>query len=159
MGSVCVASLIRITIFSQYNPKDTLYTIIMPMVWSSVEQSLGIVCACLPVLKPLFGRFLPSHSAAAKSDPDSDKINLSNMKPKSPWRTFEDTNVTGFSRLDEADIEGQTPTCLGPRVETQPPFESSVTTEVTSGSPKDPVVFGSAILKNQSVEQRFDDRT
>jgi fucose permease len=32
----------------------------LSFMWSAVEVNLGIICACVPTLKPLFSRFLPS---------------------------------------------------------------------------------------------------
>lgn len=53
--SVCVASILRILAFRKSNQADPTYTTIDTAAWSSVEQSLGILCACLPTLGPLFG--------------------------------------------------------------------------------------------------------
>ncbi|KAF3762737.1 hypothetical protein M406DRAFT_18111, partial [Cryphonectria parasitica EP155] len=55
LGSfVCVTSILRILAFRTSKQSDPTYTTIDTATWSSVEQSLGIVCACLPTLRPLF---------------------------------------------------------------------------------------------------------
>ncbi|KAL2860649.1 hypothetical protein BJX68DRAFT_90142 [Aspergillus pseudodeflectus] len=52
-GFVCVVSLLRIISFNQANRDDPTFTQIYSSTWSSVEQGVGIVCACLPTLRPL----------------------------------------------------------------------------------------------------------
>ena len=42
----------------------------LSFMWSAVEVNLGIVCACVPSLKPLFLKFLPSF-IKDKGDPDT----------------------------------------------------------------------------------------
>ncbi|KAJ0426095.1 hypothetical protein BJY00DRAFT_124647 [Aspergillus carlsbadensis] len=52
-GFVCVVSLLRIISFNRANRDDPTFTQIYSSTWSSVEQGVGIVCACLPTLRPL----------------------------------------------------------------------------------------------------------
>ncbi|KAL2854877.1 hypothetical protein BJY01DRAFT_243527 [Aspergillus pseudoustus] len=52
-GFVCIVSLLRIVSFSRSNRSDPTFTQIDSSTWSSVEQGVGIVCACLPTLRPL----------------------------------------------------------------------------------------------------------
>lgn len=51
--SVCIVSVMRIFAFAHSNQKDPTYTTIDTAMWSSIEQSLGIVCTCLPTLRPI----------------------------------------------------------------------------------------------------------
>ena len=53
-SSVCVVSIFRVTSFDFNNLNDSTYLSIGPATWSSVEQSVGIICACLPTLRPFF---------------------------------------------------------------------------------------------------------
>lgn len=55
---------------------DPTYTSIDPSTWSSVEQSVGIICACLPTLRPLIRRFLGSSGASASSPASDSQIRL-----------------------------------------------------------------------------------
>ncbi|KAL4923821.1 uncharacterized protein BDV17DRAFT_301564 [Aspergillus undulatus] len=52
-GLVCIVSLLRIVSFDAADRSDPTYTQIPSSTWSSVEQGVGIVCACLPTLRPL----------------------------------------------------------------------------------------------------------
>ena len=54
--SVCVASIIRVTSFPQLKDKDIMYSSVPGRMWSQAELSVGIICACLPCLRPLLGR-------------------------------------------------------------------------------------------------------
>ncbi|KAL4918830.1 hypothetical protein BDW62DRAFT_200472 [Aspergillus aurantiobrunneus] len=54
MGSfVCVVSLLRIISFDASDRRDPTYTQVPSSTRSSVGQGTGIVCACLPTLRPL----------------------------------------------------------------------------------------------------------
>lgn len=52
-NSVCIVSVLRIVSFDFTTLEDVTYVSVKPAVWSSVEQSVGIICACLPTLRPL----------------------------------------------------------------------------------------------------------
>ncbi|ORY57009.1 uncharacterized protein BCR38DRAFT_355377 [Pseudomassariella vexata] len=59
-GFVCVVSILRIITFDHMNPTDFTYTNVHTGIWSLVEQSTAILCACLPTLKPLLRRVPPT---------------------------------------------------------------------------------------------------
>ncbi|KAJ5119097.1 hypothetical protein N7476_011448 [Penicillium atrosanguineum] len=52
-GFVVVVSILRITSFNFHSFNDATYVSATPSTWSSIEQSVGIICACLPTLRPL----------------------------------------------------------------------------------------------------------
>ncbi|KAL8993916.1 MAG: hypothetical protein Q9169_005990 [Polycauliona sp. 2 TL-2023] len=54
LSSVCIAGIIRIPFLSELQVSDATYTSIKVGVWVSVECNIGIVSACLPILRPLF---------------------------------------------------------------------------------------------------------
>ncbi|KAH9825445.1 hypothetical protein Tdes44962_MAKER04146 [Teratosphaeria destructans] len=49
----CLASILRIAQFQKSKQSDPTYTTIDSGMWSSIEQNVGIICACLPTLRPL----------------------------------------------------------------------------------------------------------
>ncbi|OQE29505.1 hypothetical protein PENSTE_c002G02241 [Penicillium steckii] len=54
LGSfVCVVSVLRIVSFDFTTLEDVTYVSVNPSTWSSIEQSVGVICACLPTLRPL----------------------------------------------------------------------------------------------------------
>lgn len=52
--SVIVFSILRITSFNFRDLEDQSFVDADSSAWSSVEQSVGIICACLPTFRPLF---------------------------------------------------------------------------------------------------------
>lgn len=62
------------------------------LMWSAVEVNIGIICGCIPTLKPLFLRILP----AMLKDPSGDRTGRSNSEgscsadvPKPPSQTLD----------------------------------------------------------------------
>ena len=56
LHSVCIASIARLPSLTQDFTLDQTWTGYAPAQWSSVEVNLAIVCACLPIMRPLFRR-------------------------------------------------------------------------------------------------------
>ncbi|KAI4269949.1 MAG: hypothetical protein L6R38_007281 [Xanthoria sp. 2 TBL-2021] len=55
LGSfVCIAGIIRIPFLAELQVSDATYTSISVGVWVIVECNIGILSACLPILRPLF---------------------------------------------------------------------------------------------------------
>ncbi|KAL8854497.1 MAG: hypothetical protein Q9221_000768 [Calogaya cf. arnoldii] len=55
LGSfVCIAGIIRLPFLSELQISDATYTSISVGVWVIVECNIGILSACLPILRPLF---------------------------------------------------------------------------------------------------------
>ncbi|KAL6704306.1 hypothetical protein ACN47E_008370 [Coniothyrium glycines] len=71
-GVVCVVSILRLqSLVSISNSSDPTYDNPPAATWSSVEVNVGIICSCLPLLRPLMIRWLPdamsSHKRSMKS--------------------------------------------------------------------------------------------
>ncbi|KAJ5233793.1 uncharacterized protein N7469_005559 [Penicillium citrinum] len=60
--SVCVVSVLRIVSFDFVTLEDVTYVSVTPSTWSSIEQSVGVICACLPTLRPLVRRLYGASS-------------------------------------------------------------------------------------------------
>ncbi|MDI1490430.1 MAG: hypothetical protein OHK93_001633 [Ramalina farinacea] len=118
----CVASIIRVIAFNVVKNSDITYTIVQPSIWTTIEQSTGIICACLPTLRPLFGRLLNSahsrHGPSKQSNPSSGHTSeqshhggggrnkgqtgtmlstLSRPPPNDPTSTFAGDSTTDFA--------------------------------------------------------------
>lgn len=59
LHSVCIVSAIRISAVLQFSFADPTYTMWHTIVWSQLEPTLGIVCSCVPLMRPIFARFFP----------------------------------------------------------------------------------------------------
>ncbi|MCJ1393209.1 hypothetical protein MMC18_006081 [Xylographa bjoerkii] len=67
---VCIISILRIISIFSISLADITYTKVPTDIYSILEPSLGIICACLPILRPIFDRILPAsllHSHPATS--------------------------------------------------------------------------------------------
>ncbi|KAL8936666.1 MAG: hypothetical protein Q9211_004070 [Gyalolechia sp. 1 TL-2023] len=142
LQSACVASVVRVIAFNQVNFDDITYTIVDASIWSTIEQSVGIICASLLTYQPLF------HRIFSKFRGFSDRLDSERTPPRAigmlPWRSKSDARVSGdpgsagFSRLNE-----------------KPCLENGVTTRVTA----ERVVGNEAqagILTNQAIEQHHE---
>lgn len=80
--SVCVASIVRIYYLSEFTKAIDVTWLMGPVfIWSTIEPSIGIVCACLPHLAPLAKlahRKVSSSFGSKKSGPSY---------PSTPWRS------------------------------------------------------------------------
>jgi hypothetical protein len=58
--SVCLVSILRLqSLVAISNSPDPSYDNPPAATWSSVETNVGIICACLPLLRPLITHWLP----------------------------------------------------------------------------------------------------
>ena len=155
--SACVASIVRVIVFDQVIEPDVTYTLNPASIWTTVEQSMGVICACLPPCRPLFSKLstrIRSQLYSSKGGTSSkgggsggnrdgtagDSVGLKFMNDGRPTkRPTADFRNTGFMSLDEEEGVG-----------------GSVTTNVGSGGragKEDSDVIPEAIVKNQSIEQ------
>ena len=58
-----VASIMRITVLHDVQSTDATFGAVATLNWSVVEVGTGIICACVPCLKPLVKSWLPSRFA------------------------------------------------------------------------------------------------
>lgn len=145
-----------------YNPqqvKDGTYSTVGTVTWSSVEQGLGIVCACLPTLRPLFtwthSNSTPKSKSSGSHAMDTFRSNNGTKCPtprrESVWR--EDGSTVGFARLQDEEI------VMSP-IELQRSVYGGVGTAVTTsageGDRKDANAQTMGIMKEVKVDQRSD---
>jgi hypothetical protein len=58
--SVCIVSILRLqSLVAISNSEDQSYDNPAAATWSSVETNVGIICSCLPLLRPLMTKCLP----------------------------------------------------------------------------------------------------
>ncbi|KAL6718208.1 hypothetical protein ACLMJK_004296 [Lecanora helva] len=99
----CVASVLRVVTFDNVNFDDPTFTLINANIWGVVEQSLGIICACLPTTWSLFRRIFSKISPYAKrnaSDAEHFDIILPDYRQRQSMRTsHHDAAMPGFARL------------------------------------------------------------
>ncbi|KAK2756095.1 hypothetical protein FQN54_005502 [Arachnomyces sp. PD_36] len=62
----CAVGVIRMTLLIDGQTADLLWSNSLPQLWTIIELDIAIICACLPVLVPLFTKLF--RSAVAKSN-------------------------------------------------------------------------------------------
>jgi hypothetical protein len=69
-NSVCIVSILRLhSLVAISNSVDPTYDNPPAATWSSVEINVGIICSCLPLLRPILTRFMPgAMSSKARSN-------------------------------------------------------------------------------------------
>ena len=148
--SACVASIVRVVAFNQVDESDITYTIVTASVWTTIEQTMGIICACLPTIRPLFSRLLShiknksSKGTDNSSDARSDAIQLSTYNPRPTLRPSTDSMTAGFARLDEE--EGLPASSISTSAFREPDSE------------KIPVAM-KGIMRHQTLQQHVEDRS
>ena len=142
--SVCVASIVRVTTWNQLSLEDYTYTIVSPSIWSVTEQSLGITCACLPTLRPLFARVLCGGANSGGRGPlnndESRNVQLLRLSGNPMIKKSSgDESARGFARLLEGKMTS-----------------GSVTSYATMGPKNDEGVVPKAILRSELIERHYD---
>lgn len=80
--SVCGASIYRLVALFQIDASDITYSIHDALVWTFVEPCIGLVCACLPIIRGLFPTY--KHNTA-KSYPYKGTANSNQSWRRGPF--------------------------------------------------------------------------
>lgn len=97
-----VASALRISVLRSVDSLDVTMGSVSTMKWSVVEVGTGIICACIPCLKPLFKNFLPDKNSSNRSGgnrsegtgPHTPRLGTANeerhelTKPSEGWSSY-----------------------------------------------------------------------
>ena len=137
----CTASIVRVVAFDQVKLEDVTYTLVTASIWTTIEQSIGIICACLPTTRPLIARFLKGVNSSSDDDTVGQKmaassIPLSHYPARHGVHGSTDTNTDGFVRLNEGN--------------------GSVTAHVSKARGDDLPVTADGIIKEQRLEQHVE---
>ena len=108
----CAASIVRVVAFDLIDVNDITYTIVPVSMWNSMEQSIGIICACLPTTRPLFGRLLHNFRHASGRN---EKPHIAGYATSIPLAHYSSRRAAdgptgrardGFSPLSEENLTG-----------------------------------------------------
>ena len=98
-GAFC---LVRTVLTDESLPLDVTYNGIVNWVWRLFEVSIGIIAACVPTLRPLYG-YSRRKMRGEKTLGDNIR-NLSSFKQSAWTETIEDTKVSGSDEERGRDI-------------------------------------------------------
>ena len=82
-GFVCIASIMRLPTLHDIFTVDYTWNVCGASEWSLIEANLGVVCACLPLLRPFVVRFLRTSGATRQTSPS--KFNSKSFLSLSTW--------------------------------------------------------------------------
>ena len=141
----CTASIVRVVAFDQVKLEDVTYTLVTASIWTTIEQSIGIVCACLPTVRPLIARFWKGVKKSNEDDTLRQKTFSSSIplsRPTAQHGVQRSTNMVddGFVRLTESLELGN----------------GSVTAYVSEARGDNLPVAVDAIVKQQRLEQHVE---
>ncbi|KAL9581923.1 MAG: hypothetical protein Q9212_003598 [Teloschistes hypoglaucus] len=100
-GFVVLVSIIWVVVLSRVKSEDITWSYINVGIWGALEPSLGVICACIPSLRPLFrfaahGFSKPSHYSSSK-----DKFLPNNMKRRTWPGSITKVSDGKFSQISE----------------------------------------------------------
>ena len=164
LRSVCVTSIMRIISYSPDHLKDNTYWGVGSMTWSGVEQGIGIVCACLPTLRPLLSYIYPKGMKSSKAQGGS-SIDMNNFRRsgiahselsapgKSAWEpaTYDSESTVGFARLHDEEA-AMSPADVQRSV--YAPIGAAISISAAGGERNATKVVPAGILKEQTMDQR-----
>ncbi|KAJ0415873.1 hypothetical protein BJY00DRAFT_251404 [Aspergillus carlsbadensis] len=93
-GFVCVTSICRLVSLKKISDSsDPTYDNIGAASWSSIECNTGIICACLPTLRPLISRIIPQllssltsrHPHSKSKSKNCSRNHLNDTNPPTYW--------------------------------------------------------------------------
>ncbi len=103
---VCVMTILRIVSVIQLiaNNSDFTYSVVDDALWSTLESTLGIITACLPVLGPVLEKTKSIVTRTEKSTKSHDrKLRSDSISaiPLKSWSKDSESNSKNFQRLYE----------------------------------------------------------
>lgn len=108
MISVSVISIVRLMALMAIDFNDITYTLPMGVLWTVLEPQLAIVCANMPVLKPILSRMFPrlfgstNQKSYGVSDPQAfERLDERGYSLGKVSRNPLDTHVSGGGGLKE----------------------------------------------------------
>ncbi|KAL2390437.1 hypothetical protein RJ035_001271 [Blastomyces gilchristii] len=107
---VCVVSIVRIKFMGDLaRAKDVTFILVNIFLWSFVEPCLGIVCACLPTLRPLLQRVSRSvfGTEFGKSSSTGPGITPALVRTQQST-TVDGTKKSGFKRIKGNTVDETT---------------------------------------------------
>lgn len=90
------------TSYDYQNLGEGTYKNINPATWTSIEQSVGIICACLPTLRPFF-RWLYGTSRKSAKNRDSAMSKFPRQTPLACRTPGDEENVLRLADLPTAE--------------------------------------------------------
>uniref|UniRef100_A0A093XTU6 Heme A synthase n=1 Tax=Talaromyces marneffei PM1 TaxID=1077442 RepID=A0A093XTU6_TALMA len=95
-GFVCFASIYRIVTLFYISSSDESYTVYQATLWTHIEPSVGLICACLPTIRGLF----PAGKLSRNTNGPSDYINSNGWSGSKSGNFVDTPKKAAFERRD-----------------------------------------------------------
>ncbi|OAL47140.1 hypothetical protein IQ07DRAFT_130494 [Pyrenochaeta sp. DS3sAY3a] len=120
-AAVCAVSITRVvatySIAGEYlkHPDDVIYYTAPVFFWTNIELSLGVVCACLPTLRPIWFFFYPRQATQTGSGYGYGSSGMNGTKGSSfganlgrkPYQEIDEVELTRVERAPRTPPEDQ----------------------------------------------------
>lgn len=109
-ASVCAISITRVvatySIAKEYikHPDDVIYYTAPVFFWTNIELSLGVVCACLPTLRPIWFHFHPREPTTKNSSYGYGSSKLTGSKRQSSFGANFGSSRKPYKEIDELEL-------------------------------------------------------
>ncbi|KAH9876296.1 hypothetical protein J1614_004175 [Plenodomus biglobosus] len=130
LGAAVTRVIATYSIANEYlkHPDDVIYYTAPVFFWTNIELSLGVVCACLPTLRPIWFFFYPKPLTETTSaygygssgqNYGSSGVNgtrnstFTNKYPRKPYREIDEIELTGHERSPPTPPEDTSSTTQG----------------------------------------------
>ncbi|CAF9942111.1 hypothetical protein IMSHALPRED_003206 [Imshaugia aleurites] len=90
---VCIISIVRISKIAAVNYDDPTWRLVDVYVWTALENSVGILSACLPTMRPLVGRFVSGGAKSGSSNKKDGRSSPQHMAKGQFNRLFEESEL------------------------------------------------------------------
>lgn len=128
---VVIVSIVRLVVLLQIDLDDFTYSAVNADIFSALEPTLMISCACLPIMRPLFRRILPTNTprygyvrsnngrnslfaSGKNSSQNAGHVVMAGHKTKnSPNKRTSLLGQDGFTRLHDIELKSATTTQSG----------------------------------------------
>ncbi|RDA94811.1 hypothetical protein CP533_4289 [Ophiocordyceps camponoti-saundersi (nom. inval.)] len=119
---------------------DFAWNASLSLMWSAVEVNVGMACACVPALKPLILKLLPStlqEPAATWASSDTKSLKRPSDLDATPFRKRSSTAVPTLA-LESIRLGGDGPSVSGPVADLSPAPDAAYLASSTSTTAPDP---------------------
>ncbi|KAH7389419.1 hypothetical protein DE146DRAFT_619851 [Phaeosphaeria sp. MPI-PUGE-AT-0046c] len=130
-ASVCAISITRVvatySIAKEYikHPDDVIYYTAPVFFWTNIELSLGVVCACLPTLRPIWFHFQPRQPTTKNSSYGYGSSKLTGSKRQGSFGANFGSSRKPYKEIDELELTRYGERTSNASVESGPPSTSA----------------------------------
>jgi hypothetical protein len=106
LGSGCIVSILRLHgLYQATITTDLTYANVSAATWSSVELNVGLMCACIPALRPVINMVFPRLLSSTNHGTHSNPFTNSNSRSAAYYQRHESAVELSHTRKTPSDTE------------------------------------------------------